>query len=95
MIHQGSRYRRQDAYETTDPERSESPIAGVRPHEPDQLEVRRQHMVTSADRLDLLAWRYYGDPMKYWLICDANDVIFPEDLLVPGRVISIPRNRLL
>ena len=28
------------------------------------------------------------------LICDANETIFPDDLMVPGRVLRIPRNKL-
>ena len=54
---------------------------------------RREHRVVVGERLDQLAQRYYGDPLKYWLICDANDTIFPEDLMVAGRVLRIPRNR--
>ncbi len=30
------------------------------------------HTVDSGDRLDHLAWRYYGQPLQYWRICDAN-----------------------
>ena len=56
--------------------------------------MRREHRVIEGERLGQLAHRYYGDPLKYWLICDANDAIFPEELLVPGRVLRIPRNRL-
>jgi hypothetical protein len=31
-----------------------------------------QHTVDSSDRLDQLAYSYYGDPLQYWHICDAN-----------------------
>jgi nucleoid-associated protein YgaU len=94
VITQRSRYRRKDAYRTRDSERSAEPIEALSPHEPEAMEVRRQHVVTAGERLDQIAARYYGDPLKYWLICDANDAIFPEDLLVPGRILDIPRNRL-
>lgn len=94
MITQRSRYRRKDAYQTRDSARSTEPIEALSPHEPEPMEVRRQHMVKAGERLDQIASRYYGDPLKYWLICDANDAIFPEDLLVPGRILNIPRNRL-
>jgi len=30
------------------------------------------HTVVAGDRLDRLAWTYYGDPLKFWRICDAN-----------------------
>ncbi|AGP37423.1 hypothetical protein BE04_26125 [Sorangium cellulosum] len=94
MISRNSRYRRADVYASRDPARAERPIEGVAPHAAGELTVRREHRVVEGERLDQLAHRYYGDPLKYWLICDANDAIFPEDLMVPGRVLRIPRNRL-
>jgi hypothetical protein len=40
------------------------------------------HTVSDRERLDLLAYRYYTDPRKWWLIADANpDLPFPSDLL--------------
>jgi len=94
MISRNSRYRRDDVYPSQDPGRAEHPITGVSPHAADrQLAVRREHLVVAGERLDHLAQKYYGDPLKYWLICDANGEVFPEDLLVPGRVLRIPRNR--
>ena len=99
MIPRGSRYRAADVYPSRDPERAggdDAPaLDGVQPRRSatpsNPLDVRRQHLVTSHDRLDLLAERYYGDPQLFYLICDANETIFPDDLLVPGRVLAIPR----
>lgn len=48
------------------------------------------HTVAGADRLDLLAQRYFGDPFQYWRIADANPALVPEDVLDPGAQISIP-----
>src|SRR5580658_1920439 len=49
-----------------------------------------QHTVKQGDRLDLLAANYLGDPLMYWLICDANGAIQPCALLATtGTVISI------
>ena len=31
-----------------------------------------QHTVDSSDRLDQLAYSFYGNPLQYWHICDAN-----------------------
>lgn len=40
------------------------------------------HTVTSGDRLDQLAFTYYGEPTRYWHICDANpDFLSPLELL--------------
>jgi hypothetical protein len=94
MIANGSRYAPDAIYPSTDPGRADHPIDGVRPHQAEPLEVRREHRVASHERLDTLAQRYYADPLLFWLICDANETIFPDDLMVPGRVLRIPRNKL-
>jgi hypothetical protein len=47
------------------------------------------HTVVNSDRLDLIAANYLGDPLMFWLICDANGAIRPNDLLVNGSVIDI------
>jgi nucleoid-associated protein YgaU len=93
VIARGSRYRQADVYPSTDRERADYDIAGVRPHQAEPLEVRREHRVAGHERLDTLAQRYYADPLMFWLICDANETIFPGDLMVPGRVLRIPRNK--
>jgi nucleoid-associated protein YgaU len=49
-----------------------------------------QHTVRQGDRLDLIAAKYLGDPLIFWLICDANGAIDPHDFVaVPGRVLNI------
>ena len=49
-----------------------------------------EHTVTQGDRLDNLATRYVGDPEQFWRICDANDVLRPEELTEEiGRIIKI------
>jgi hypothetical protein len=48
------------------------------------------HTVTQADRLDLLAANYLGDPLMFWLICDANGAIRPNTLVeTPGATLNI------
>lgn len=37
------------------------------------------HRLVTAERVDMLADRYYGDPEQYWRICDANRVFWPPD----------------
>jgi len=39
-----------------------------------------EHTATQDDRLDNLAARYVGDPEQFWRICDANNVLRPEEL---------------
>jgi nucleoid-associated protein YgaU len=49
-----------------------------------------QHTVRQGDRLDLIAAKYLGDPLIFWLICDANGAIEPETLVAtPGTVVNI------
>ena len=49
-----------------------------------------QHTVRQGDRLDLIAAKYLGDPLVFWLICDANGAIDPRDLVaIPGTVVNI------
>ncbi len=52
------------------------------------------YQVREGDRLDALANKFFHDPRKWWLIADANpDVLTPEQLLVPGRQLRIPKDR--
>jgi len=47
------------------------------------------HTVAGGDRLDLLAYKYYGDTTKWWQISDANpDRPFPTDLLDTGPIVE-------
>ena len=49
-----------------------------------------QHVVHQGDRLDLLAAKYLGDPLLFWLICDANGAVRPHELVeTPGQTLSI------
>ena len=48
------------------------------------------HTVVQGDRLDNIAAQYLGDPEKFWLICDANVAMRPEELTdTIGRRIRI------
>lgn len=51
------------------------------------------HRVAPGERLDALAARYVSDPTRFWMICDANPVIRPSELDVPGRsfIVAMPR----
>ncbi len=48
-------------------------------------------VAADGDRLDLLAARALGDPLKFWKICDANEAIRPDELTeTPGRKLGLP-----
>lgn len=49
-----------------------------------------QHLVSQGDRLDQLAYTYYGQPLDWWHISDANPAILsPLALLGDGPVTTI------
>lgn len=48
---------------------------------PDRFTTIQEHTVVESDRLDNLSARYVGDPEMFWLICDANGAIRPEELI--------------
>ena len=49
-----------------------------------------QHTIKQGDRLDLLAANYLGDPLMFWLLCDANGAVRPDELVdTLGKVLNI------
>lgn len=50
-------------------------------------------VATDVDRLDLLAFRYYRDPTRFWRICDATPELDPFALLVPGQTVPVPPDK--
>ena len=92
MFFDGSRYARvPDAVFTDDDGRS---AQLKRTREPALTELALVYQVRTGDRLDALAVKFYRDPRKWWLIADANtDVLALEQLLEPGRMLNIPKDR--
>jgi len=51
----------------------------------------QNYAVSDGDRTDNLAYKYLGDPILFWMICDANSAVDPDQLTtVPGYSIEIP-----
>lgn len=49
-----------------------------------------EHVVTEGERLDQIAARYLGDGTLFYLICDANGAVHPDELTdAVGRVLRI------
>ena len=47
--------------------------------------------VAQGERPDVLAHRTLGDPLQYWRLCDANNVMRPPELTdEPGRAVRVP-----
>jgi hypothetical protein len=55
---------------------------------PDQTKavVLTEHVVTQGDRLDNVTARYLGDPEQFWLVCDANNALRPDDLTAESEI---------
>lgn len=48
------------------------------------------YVVHGADRIDTLAYDFYGDPTKWWVIADANPEVMNWFNLSEGMIIRIP-----
>jgi phage tail protein X len=48
------------------------------------------YQVTQVDRIDNLAYSFYGDATKWWVIADANPQILDWGNLAIGTVLRIP-----
>ncbi|HYM74175.1 MAG TPA: hypothetical protein VET89_14430 [Stellaceae bacterium] len=56
----------------------------------DQFSTLRQYVVMQGDRIDTVANTQLGDPLLYWILCDANGASDPDALTAePGRVLLI------
>jgi hypothetical protein len=54
-----------------------------------------EHTVTQGERLDNITARYLGDPTQFWRVCDANNVMEPNELTdTPGTRIKIALPKL-
>jgi nucleoid-associated protein YgaU len=49
------------------------------------------YQVREGDRLDRIAFMYFGTENLWWLIADANDGLLLPDPLKPGTILRIPR----
>lgn len=92
MFFNDSRYLKVQEYAVTDPQGRAVTIKRAR--RTLELNGSFQYTVKEGDRLDLLANQFYHSPRKWWLICDANpDIMYPDEMLTPGRILIIPPNQ--
>lgn len=49
-----------------------------------------RYEVSRGDRIDLLAYKFYGNPDLWWVIAIANDMEMPATGLNEGETIRIP-----
>jgi phage tail protein X len=94
MFFDGSRYLRVKDYTVTDARGRQVKVKRPRP----QALVTGSflYQVKEGDRLDLLAQKFYHNPRKWWLICDANPgLMYPDDYLRSGLTLVIPKDQAL
>lgn len=49
-----------------------------------------QHTLKEGETLQNIAYRYYGDSGKWYLIAEANKILNPFKELVDGMILRIP-----
>jgi hypothetical protein len=89
MLSRNSRYANvpQGALEVGD---RKVPYIKMRPV-PEPAASQFVHVVGAGERPDHLAYRYYRDPERFWRLCDANRIMWPNDLVrEAGRAIVVP-----
>jgi hypothetical protein len=58
--------------------------------QPERFALLQYHTVAQEDRLDNLSSQFFGDPLLFWRLCDANRAMLPDDLTsIPGRRLRI------
>lgn len=90
MIYEGSRYERAAVLQIRTAEGLTFPAVYQRPSFDAQHIVFDPYVVQQGDRLDVLAYSYYGDALLWWIIARANPEVFYPDTPAPGTVIRIP-----
>lgn len=48
------------------------------------------YQVLEGDRIDNIAFKFYGDPLRWWVIADANPQRLDWSSLIPGELIRVP-----
>lgn len=56
----------------------------------DSMTTLGELTVMRGDRLDLISTRVFGDPLRYYQLCDANEAMHPDELTdEPGRTLRL------
>jgi hypothetical protein len=89
MFLDNSRYARVATVETTTPSGEKALALKLRRLTPVSGEP---HVVTSGDRLDLIADAKYGDATQFWHVADANTALDQRELVeTVGDVVMVPK----
>jgi hypothetical protein len=83
-----SRYRALQSYEVVD-EAGRSTALPARLLRSRELLDVYNHRLTGMETLEYLAWRYFGKSAAWWVVADANELVFPLDHK-PGATVKVP-----
>jgi hypothetical protein len=86
-----SRYRLLPSYEVTDGNGASTALPARLLRTRDDFDFYN-HRLTGVEDVEYLAWRYFGKSSAWWVIADANSLIFPLDFC-PGDTVRIPPAR--
>ena len=87
MFSKDSRYAKVAEYSTKDSHGNISIVKKIR-IAPTANGIK-SYVIKQGDRLDLLSYRCYANPSKFWIISDANKEMYPDNLLRKGKTIAI------
>lgn len=91
MIYEGSRYEKEQLLYETESGVTRLPIRR-RTYNSDLYSVNYYHVWVRGDNFSRLAYKYYGDATKYWIILDANPKLKGDITNVkPGMTLIIPQ----
>ena len=57
--------------------------------QPQSFATIEVHTVAAGERVDVLAAQFFGDPLAYWRLCDANLAVRPDDLERVGLILRV------
>lgn len=91
MIYNGSRYENEKGLYDEEAGVTRLPIRR-KSYNADLLNKSYYHIWIVGDTFSRLAYEYYGDATKYWIILDANPVLKGDPTNVePGMTLVIPQ----
>lgn len=91
MNSKDSRYRGARLLRIKNPRRPDEDVDVLRPDARKASSAAAKHVLSDGERLDHLAYAYYGNAGKWWVLADAAEAIYAEELEVPGQALSLPR----
>ena len=77
IFFKGSRYEKVSEYVASDSYGNRNMVKKIRVAS--ATKGTRSYEIKQNDRLDLIVYQYYGNPAKFWLVCDANKEMYPDE----------------